>query len=63
MAEVFKARRSAHADDVVALKRILPSFTDEADYVAMFVAEAQLALRLDHPGIAKAIASQRRSEA
>ncbi|MDD9938457.1 MAG: serine/threonine protein kinase, partial [Myxococcales bacterium] len=59
MAEVFKAREETHKSDFVALKRILPSFTDEADYVAMFVDEAQLALRLDHPGIVRALETGR----
>lgn len=54
MAEVFLARPTAQPDRVVAIKRILPSFTDEADYVAMFRDEASLALRLRHPAIAEA---------
>lgn len=55
MAEIYKAEVLEAEDEptgeVVALKRILPSFTDEADYVAMFVDEGRLAMRLDHPGI------------
>ena len=51
MAEVWRARETEPPGRVVALKRILPSFTDEADYVAMFIDEARLGMRLSHPGI------------
>ncbi|MDH5670862.1 MAG: protein kinase [Myxococcales bacterium] len=51
MAEIFKAHPIGDPERVVALKRILPSYTDEADYVAMFRDEAALAARLEHPGI------------
>ena len=51
MAEVWKARETAQPERTVALKRILASFTDEADYVAMFIDEARLSLRLSHPNI------------
>ncbi|HMI92814.1 MAG TPA: serine/threonine-protein kinase, partial [Polyangiales bacterium] len=54
MAEVWKARETAPPGRTLALKRILPSFTDEADYVAMFVDEARLSMRLSHPGIVRA---------
>jgi eukaryotic-like serine/threonine-protein kinase len=54
MAEVWKARESVPPGRTLALKRILPSFTDEADYVAMFVDEARLCMRLAHPGIVRA---------
>jgi serine/threonine protein kinase len=55
MAEVFRARDPARPDQLVAIKRILPSFTDEADYVAMFIDEAQLSARFQHRCIAAAI--------
>jgi serine/threonine protein kinase len=54
MAEVWKAHETAHPQRAVALKRILPSFTDEADYVAMFIDEARLSMRLSHPNIVRA---------
>jgi hypothetical protein len=55
MAEVFRARDPARPDQLLAIKRILPSFTDEADYVAMFIDEAQLSARLHHRCIAAAV--------
>ncbi|MFI5306275.1 MAG: protein kinase [Polyangiales bacterium] len=55
MAELFRARELARPDRIVAVKRILPSFTDEADYVAMFIDEARLGMRLKHPGIVEAL--------
>src|SRR5205823_111755 len=54
MAEIFRAREIADPRRIVAIKRILPSFTDEAEYVSMFVDEARLALRLAHPAIVRA---------
>ena len=51
MAEVYRAKETAHAEEFVAIKRILPSFTDEADYIAMFQDEGKLALQLKHPCI------------
>src|SRR5688500_17709280 len=55
MAEVFRAREVDRPDRLLAVKRILPSFTDEADYVAMFIDEAQLGARLQHRCIPAAI--------
>lgn len=55
MAELFRARELTGEAKVIALKRILPSFTDEADYVAMFLDEARLGLRLKHPGIVETL--------
>ncbi len=54
MAELFRGRELEDSSRLVAIKRILPSFTDEADYVAMFMDEARLGLRLKHPGIVEA---------
>jgi serine/threonine protein kinase len=54
MAELFRARELSPSSRIVALKRILPSFTDEADYVAMFIDEARLGMRLKHSGIVEA---------
>lgn len=53
MAEIYKAR-SLGADGfakTVVIKRILPEYTQDADFVAMFVHEAKLATQLDHPNI------------
>jgi serine/threonine-protein kinase len=53
MAEVFLARRSGPGGwhKHVALKRILPDLSDQPDFVHMFLDEARLAARLDHPHI------------
>lgn len=53
MAEVFVATRSgAHGfTKRVALKRILPQHAKDPDFVAMFIDEARLAARLEHPNI------------
>jgi hypothetical protein len=53
MAEVFVAkRRGPHGfQKRVALKRILPQFAVEPDFVHMFIDEARLAARLDHANI------------
>lgn len=53
MAEVFVAkRRGPHGfQKKVALKRILPQFAAEPDFVHMFIDEARLAARLDHANI------------
>lgn len=50
MAEVWTAKPLA-GGQLLAIKRILPSFTDEADYIAMFRDEARLAQRMSHPNI------------
>jgi serine/threonine protein kinase len=53
MAEVYVARRAGpHGfQKIVALKRILPQFARDADFVAMFVDEARVCARLGHPNI------------
>ncbi len=53
MAEVFVAKRiGPHGfEKRVALKRILPQFAAEPDFVHMFIDEARLAARLDHANI------------
>ncbi len=55
MAELFVARAQAmHGfEKIVALKRIIPSFAEDADFVRMFLAEARLAATLQHPNIAQ----------
>ncbi|HXY39263.1 MAG TPA: serine/threonine-protein kinase [Vicinamibacteria bacterium] len=54
MAEVFKAKRSGVEgfEKVVAVKRILPHLSDNADFVRMFVDEAKVVAGLSHPNIA-----------
>lgn len=53
MAEVFVAKRVGPHGFYkrVALKRILPQFSKDPDFVAMFIDEARLAARLEHPNI------------
>lgn len=53
MAEVFLARsRGAEGTDkLLVVKRILPAFAANARFRAMFVDEARVALRLNHPNV------------
>ena len=53
MAEVWKARmRGVEGfQKTVAIKKILPHMTDNADFVSMFIDEAKLAAQLSHPNI------------
>ncbi len=53
MAEVFVAKRMGpHGfEKRVALKRILPQYARDPEFVAMFVDEARLAATLEHPNV------------
>jgi serine/threonine protein kinase len=53
MAEVWKARmRGVEGfQKTVAIKKILPQMTDNAEFVTMFIDEAKLAAQLNHPNI------------
>jgi len=53
MAEVWKAKAHGARDfeRVVVLKRILPHLCSDPRFVAMFIAEARLSARLNHPNI------------
>lgn len=53
MAEVFlaKKRGAEGTFKVVVVKRILPDFTTSRRFRAMFIDEAQLATRLNHPNV------------
>jgi eukaryotic-like serine/threonine-protein kinase len=53
MAEVWlsKVVASDRVSDLLAIKRILPSLSEDAEFVRMFVDEARIAGALDHPGI------------
>lgn len=55
MGEVFAAcERDEHGfARVVALKRIRPQFSSDAEFVRMFLNEARLAVKLDHPNIVR----------
>jgi serine/threonine protein kinase/tetratricopeptide (TPR) repeat protein len=53
MAEVFlaKKRGAEGTFKVVVLKRVLPAFTTSRRFRSMFIDEAQLATRLNHPNV------------
>jgi serine/threonine protein kinase len=53
MAEVWKAKAHGARDfeRVVVLKRILPHLCSDQQFVEMFIAEARLSARLNHPNI------------
>lgn len=53
MAEVYLARRAGPRgfQKVVAVKRILPQLSQDAEFVAMFVDEARVCARLAHPNV------------
>ena len=53
MAEIFLARKAgaANVDRLVVLKRILPQFAHNEDFVQMFLNEARIASTLHHPNI------------
>ena len=58
MAEVFLAKSTGAEgiEKVLVLKRILPSFARSAKFIAMFVDEAKVAMRLNHPNIVQVYA-------
>lgn len=53
MAEVFKAKifGAEGFERLIAIKRILPHLVEDDDFVKMFVDEAKIAVRLNHPNI------------
>src|SRR5258707_14874535 len=53
MAEVYLARQAGAAgfEKLVCLKRILPPLPRDKQFVEMFLNEARVAARLDHPNI------------
>lgn len=55
MAELFLARPagSQGASGLVVVKRILPSLAKNKEFVSMFLQEARVVARLNHPGIAQ----------
>ncbi len=58
MAEVFVARSAGAegVDKVLVVKRILPSFAKSDRFTAMFVDEAKVAMRLNHPNVVQVYA-------
>ncbi len=55
MAEIYKACYAdpARQNIELAIKRILPSYTEDEGFVTMFKDEGNIALRLNHPNIVK----------
>lgn len=55
MAEVFKAKsyNDAGFEKIVALKRLLPSIAESPAFVEMFLQEATIAARLEHPNVGR----------
>lgn len=53
MAEVFLAKQTGSKgfERLIAIKRILPQFTENAEFVSMFINEAKVAAQLSHPNI------------
>src|SRR5689334_20851311 len=53
MAEIFLARQGGVEgfEKLVVVKRLLPQLTAEEEFVRMFLNEARLAARLNHPNI------------
>jgi eukaryotic-like serine/threonine-protein kinase len=54
MAEIFRARQLS-SNQIVALKRILPSVAEDDEFIALFHDEARIASRLTHQNIASII--------
>jgi len=57
MAEVFRASYSPEGgfEKTVAVKRVLPSYATDEDFVAMFRQEAALCSRLNHPNVVQVL--------
>ena len=55
MAEVFLGKHldNSDPDQLLAIKRMLPRFTGDPDFVSMFSDEARIAASLSHPNICK----------
>src|SRR5687768_13988983 len=53
MAEIFLARMKGVAgfEKQVVIKRILPQYADDEQFVAMFLDEARIAARITHPNV------------
>jgi len=53
MAEIFLARLGGAAgfEKLVCIKRILPEYAKDEQFVAMFLAEAKIAARISHPNV------------
>ncbi|MCA9614814.1 MAG: protein kinase, partial [Myxococcales bacterium] len=58
MAEVFLAKSTGAEgiEKLLVLKRVLPSFARSAKFISMFIDEAKVAMRLNHPNIVQVYA-------
>ncbi|MCZ7686141.1 MAG: serine/threonine protein kinase [Sandaracinaceae bacterium] len=58
MAEVFLAKTAGAegTEKVLVVKRVLPTFARSAKFISMFVDEAKVAMRLNHPNIVQVYA-------
>lgn len=58
MAEVFLAKTTGAEgiEKVLVVKRVLPSFARSAKFISMFVDEAKVAMRLNHPHVVQVYA-------
>lgn len=56
MAEVqYATRRGDSADNIIALKRILPQYSKDASFRRFFAAESELSRCLHHPNVVEAV--------
>lgn len=52
MARIFKAKT---AEKIITLKKILPEYSDNPDFIKMFLEEAKISLNLKHPHIVRVV--------
>src|SRR5262245_8230986 len=57
MGEVYKARQRGPGDfsRIVVIKRILPHLGNDAHFIEMFLSEARLTAKLQHPNIVQVL--------
>jgi len=53
MAEVYRARKQGHFDQVLAIKCMRPQLAKESRFVEMFIREGKLAVLLEHEAIVR----------
>lgn len=55
MAEIYKAKKKGVKgfEKIVALKKILPHLAEDEEFIEMFIDEAKVASKLNHPNIAQ----------
>jgi serine/threonine protein kinase len=56
MAEIYRARRwTLHGDEDVAIKRLLPMYNADEEFIVMLTDEARITRLFDHPNIARVL--------